>query len=30
MYRLMDRVEYRFNTPQGNRLILFKRGEPAS
>lgn len=28
--RLMDRVEYRFNTPQGNQLTLFKRREPAS
>jgi serine/threonine-protein kinase RsbW len=24
IYKLMDRVEYRFNTPQGNKLILFK------
>ena len=24
IYNLMDRVEYRFNTPQGNKLILFK------
>lgn len=30
MRRLMDRVEYRFSTPQGNQLILFKRREPAS
>ena len=30
MRRLMDRVEYRFNTPQGNQLILFKRREPAA
>lgn len=26
--RLMDRVEFNFNTPQGNQLILFKRREP--
>jgi serine/threonine-protein kinase RsbW len=25
IYKLMDRVEYKFNTPQGNQLILFKR-----
>jgi anti-sigma regulatory factor (Ser/Thr protein kinase) len=25
---LMDRVEFKFGTPQGNQLILFKRREP--
>ena len=25
IYKLMDRVEYRSNTPKGNQLILFKR-----
>ena len=28
MRRLLDSVEYRFNTPEGNQLILFKRREP--
>lgn len=27
---LMDRVEYKFGTPQGNQLILFKRRDPGS
>jgi anti-sigma regulatory factor (Ser/Thr protein kinase) len=27
--RLVDTVEYKFNTPQGNQLILFKRREPS-
>jgi anti-sigma regulatory factor (Ser/Thr protein kinase) len=25
IHKLMDRVEYKFNTSQGNQLILFKR-----
>ena len=25
IYKLMDRVEFKFGTPQGNQLILFKR-----
>jgi serine/threonine-protein kinase RsbW len=25
MHKLMDRVEYKFNTSKGNQLILFKR-----
>jgi serine/threonine-protein kinase RsbW len=25
IYKLMDRVEYKSNTPKGNQLILFKR-----
>jgi serine/threonine-protein kinase RsbW len=28
--KLMDDVEYRFNTPQGNQLILFKRRDKSS
>jgi anti-sigma regulatory factor (Ser/Thr protein kinase) len=28
--RLVDNVEYKFSTPQGNQLILFKRREPSS
>lgn len=24
IHKLMDRVEYKFNTPQGNQLVLFK------
>jgi anti-sigma regulatory factor (Ser/Thr protein kinase) len=27
IYSLVDRVEFKFNTPQGNQLILFKRRE---
>jgi anti-sigma regulatory factor (Ser/Thr protein kinase) len=27
IHRLVDRVEFKFNTPQGNQLILFKRRE---
>jgi serine/threonine-protein kinase RsbW len=28
IYELMDSVEYRFNTHEGNRLTLFKSGQP--
>ncbi len=28
--RLVDTVEFQFNTPQGNRLTLFKRREPSA
>ncbi len=28
MRRLLDNVEYHFNTSEGNQLILFKRREP--
>ena len=30
IYELMDRVEYKFGTPQGNQLILFKQRKPSS
>jgi serine/threonine-protein kinase RsbW len=30
IYKLMDRVEYKFNTPKGNQLILFKYREQGS
>ncbi|HXV44873.1 MAG TPA: ATP-binding protein [Anaerolineae bacterium] len=30
IYSLVDRVEFKFNTPQGNQLILFKRREQSS
>lgn len=30
MHNLVDRVEFKFGTPQGNQLILFKRREPSS
>jgi len=30
MRNLVDQVEFKFGTPQGNQLILFKRREQSS